>query len=511
MSEIHYQVKRITDMTDNEIAECAALFSNNYGLYRKDSPRNAGNRIRMSPSFFREKYFHEDVHLAMAKAGRHVIGQAVYIRKKYNDIGTVTWVLQLVVSEKHRKKGIGSRLLYSIWGMSDDFAWGLATANPCTVKALENATFRRCDPKYIQKNLNVIGKLAEETGFAGADQFYVEDGRSQVNSGFYVDNSDYMKAYRSIRDWKLGELSPGYEWLAFTFRDQPIDEEKRKKHFENLLEFSEERLTKAYSRMKIGSHAWSKGTVNEVDHILSQINPGSNMRVLDVGCAIGRHAFEVYKRGYSVKGIDLSGTHIHEAQRKLKRMKKQRKNSIEFEIADIRSNPGREKYDLVLALYDVIGSYPEASENRMMLSRITRRVKAGGYLALSVMNMELTRSMAIPAHIGDVKNHLQMLYKLKPSFTMQETGNVFQPDYYVIDEKDHVVYRKEQFGNDRELPAEDIIRDYRYTMDEIRGLVENEGFDVIDARYVQAGHFDQELTATDPTAKEILIIARKIG
>lgn len=48
-------------------------------------------------------------------------------------------------------------------------------------------------------------------------------------------------------------------------------------------------------------------------------------------------------------------------------------------------------------------------------------------------------------------------------------------------------------------------------MDEIRGLVENEGFDVIDARYVQAGHFDQELTATDPTAKEILIIARKNG
>ena len=66
--------------------------------------------------------------------------RAVYIRKQYQKKQTITWVVQLVVDIAYRGKGIASRILQSIWGFSDDFAWGLATTNPCTIKALENAT-----------------------------------------------------------------------------------------------------------------------------------------------------------------------------------------------------------------------------------------------------------------------------------------------------------------------------------------------------------------------------------
>ena len=229
MSSITYKVKNIMDMSESEIAECARLFSNNYGYYRDDAPHKAGNRIRMSPDFFRRRFLHEDVHIAVAKSGSHVVGQAVYIRKKYPKLGTMTWVLQLVVSEKHRKHGIGSRLLYSIWGMSDDFAWGLATANPCTVKALENATLRKCDPVLIKKNLSSIQRLADEAGFVSADKFYVTDKRSIIDTDFYVDNSELIDVCRSTSEWRLGNLRPGYEWLAFTLREQQIDKEKQSK------------------------------------------------------------------------------------------------------------------------------------------------------------------------------------------------------------------------------------------------------------------------------------------
>ena len=497
-------------MSESEIAECARLFSNNYGYYREDSPHKAGNRIRMSPDFFRRRFLHEDVHIAVAKSGRHVVGQAVYIRKKYPKLGTMTWVLQLVVSEKHRKHGIGSRLLYSIWGMSDDFAWGLATANPCTVKALENATLRKCDPVCIKKNLTEIKKLAGEVGFAAEDKYYVTDERSVVDTGFFVDNAEFMTAYQSITDWRLGELQPGYEWLAFTFREQPIDKEKQSRHFEEMLEFSEEKLQKAYSRMKIHSHGWAKGTVNEIDHLLSVTKLGKGSSVLDVGCAIGRHSYELYDRGISVRGIDNSVTHIRDAKKRRRKTKNRiSDHKVEFEVADIRSFDDKKKYDLVMALYDVIGSYPDYSVNELMLKNMARRVKKSGFLAISVMNMELTQSIALPEQTGDVRKNIDLLYKLKPSFTMQETGNVFQPEYLVLDESSHVVFRKEQFGNDQELPAEDIIRDYRFTMKEICELVQNNGFEVIDARYVQSGHFDRRLTSTDQRAKEILVIGRK--
>ena len=234
ISKIKYLVKKACDLSEREIAECASLFSANYGHYRDDAPARAGSQIRMSASFFSERYMHEDVNIAMAKAGRYLIGQAIYIRKQYPKIGTMTWILQLVVSEKYRRCGVGSTLLYSIWGMSNDFAWGLATANPCTVKALEGATFRKCDPKYISKNLDKIKLLAGETGFVHEDDFSVNDSGSVVNTRFFVDNSEYLEAYKSISDWKLGNLPAGYEWLAFTFRDQPIDEEKQRKHFARL-------------------------------------------------------------------------------------------------------------------------------------------------------------------------------------------------------------------------------------------------------------------------------------
>ena len=72
-----------------------------------------------------------------------------------------------------------------------------------------------------------------------------------------------------------------------------------------------------------------------------------------------------------------------------------------------------------------------------------------------------------------------------------------------------LVYRKEQFGDDNSLSAEYIIRDKRYTMCEIEALLIKCKFEILDKRYVRAGHFDESLSALDKHAKEICIVARK--
>lgn len=42
---------------------------------------------------------------------------------------------------------------------------------------------------------------------------------SVVNTEFFVDNCDYVDAYRGIKDWKLGSLEPGEFSEAAAYRE----------------------------------------------------------------------------------------------------------------------------------------------------------------------------------------------------------------------------------------------------------------------------------------------------
>lgn len=92
---------------------------------------------------------------------------------------------------------------------------------------------------------------------------------------------------------------------------------------------------------------------------------------------------------------------------------------------------------------------------------------------------------------------------------MQATGNVFNPDYFILDEQAHLVYRKEQFERDDLLSSEYLVADYRFTKSEIEAMLMDNGFSIVDSRYVQAGNWDVPLSATDKNAKEILLVVKK--
>jgi len=53
---------------------------------------------------------------------------------------------------------------------------------------------------------------------------------------------------------------------------------------------------------------------------------------------------------------------------------------------------------------------------------------------------------------------------------MEKTGNIFDPDFYMIERNTNVVYRKEQFSEGTTLTAELIVRDRRYRQGEIESL-----------------------------------------
>ena len=127
------------------------------------------------------------------------------------------------------------------------------------------------------------------------------------------------------------------------------------------------------------------------------------------------------------------------------------------------------------------------------------------------MNMELTETIIEENNKGYIRTKPEILMNLPPSKTMQTTGAIFDGKYLAFDKEHGLVYRKEQFDNDYGLPAEYIIRDKRYYGWEIREILEKVGFEIVDLRYVQAGHFDIPLKPTDPKAKEICIVCKKPG
>lgn len=498
---IRYESRAACNLSEDEIKACSDLFSTSYGMYDMDSPIRPGEQIRMGVKHYREKYCKEGFFLVRAMDGVRQVGHAWYIRRKYEPYGTMTWVLQLVVDREYRRQGIASTLLHSIWGFSDDFAWGLASANPCTVKTLESATFRKCNPSVIQKNIDAIRMIGKDTTFVGDDSYIVGNQISQVNTAFYADNSDYSNGMDC--EEYLGKLKAGHEWLAFTFREQKINTEKYRSHFTRMMEGYESILRDAYGRMNVSEHNWAKGTKNEISFITNYLVEGDS--ILDLGCGVGRHAVTLAQRGYYVKAVDNAPVLFANAKSAYSGLK-----NLKFETGDARFYRENIRYDAVICLYDVVGSYPDVADNRRIIRTAYDLLRDDGYFILSVMNMELTESRISDKNKGIIRSNPRFLQELLPSNTMQETGDIFDPKYLALDTERKLIYRKEQFDNDNGLPAEYIIRDKRYYGDEIKKMLEKTGFEVVELRYVQAGHFDVPLKARNPKAKEICVVCKKI-
>lgn len=150
----------------------------------------------------------------------------------------MAWVSLLVVHQTYRSARIATRLLYSVWQFSDCYAWGLATANPLAVRALETATRRPCRARYIgERDSEILRHVRQQVEYLPDDLQRDADGRPtpRVDTQFFLDHG-VVPGLRNLtargdRPWALGEIDDGEEWLACTFRDQPpqaIDDERQR-------------------------------------------------------------------------------------------------------------------------------------------------------------------------------------------------------------------------------------------------------------------------------------------
>ena len=122
---------------------------------------------------------------------------------------------------------------------------------------------------------------------------------------------------------------------------------------------------------------------------------------------------------------------------------------------------------------------------------------------MSVMNMDVARRLATEKQV--LSRNPDVLLSLKPSRAMQDSGQIWNPDYFLIDSESDIVYRKEQFESPGlRLPCELIIRGRRYTIEELAQMCSKAGLEEIRTVRVRLSRWAEALDPNDNNGKELL-------
>jgi len=136
-----------------------------------------------------------------------------------------------------------------------------------------------------------------------------------------------------------------------------------------------EHMGEAYLR-----YSFTKGTVQEVDHVVGALGLTAGERVLDVGCGPGRHAHELARRGVAVHGIDISQRFIDIAVTDAP-------DGSTFERLDARELTFDAEFDAVVCLCQgAFGLMTANGDDVTVVAGMARALKPGGRLALSAFS-----------------------------------------------------------------------------------------------------------------------------
>ncbi|KAG7453219.1 uncharacterized protein BT62DRAFT_940616 [Guyanagaster necrorhizus] len=235
MTDLHFGIVKGIDVTDAYLTACTELFGAHYGVWSSEAAKQnsllkPGAHVKLSPSKARAECLSDPAHTTLALCTLNdgtLVGYAFATQWSYGD-GLVSWITQLVVHSKHRRRGIATMLLRMLRNGSGSSAFGLVSSHPAACIALSAIGdrhwinnidldfIRRTAPRMLSvatvdylKDAQLRGSLFEERPAAGTV--------SSVDTKFYVDREEPLAALKahvaSSGSWPLGELLEGHEFL----------------------------------------------------------------------------------------------------------------------------------------------------------------------------------------------------------------------------------------------------------------------------------------------------------
>jgi len=125
----------------------------------------------------------------------------------------------------------------------------------------------------------------------------------------------------------------------------------------------------------------SKEAAFFIDNILKIIKIKKNQTFLDLACGTGRHAVYLNKKGFRVKGIDLSEQSLIQAR-------KYENETLRFELQDMRRFNFKKKYDVVLNLFTSFGYFENNDDNQQVFQNVEKSLKKNGYFIIDFLNVD---------------------------------------------------------------------------------------------------------------------------
>jgi len=150
MSGYLYFLVEGSQVTDNQLKECAQLFSQHYGVWSIGSGRQHKSRVTMGTATLRKQCFDNPSRCVLVKCmlEQNLIGHLFATTWNYDE-DIILWITQLVVHTDHRKRGIATsmaRMLKDHPDCAKATIVGIASSHPAACNTLQPR--RRIDERY---------------------------------------------------------------------------------------------------------------------------------------------------------------------------------------------------------------------------------------------------------------------------------------------------------------------------------------------------------------------------
>ncbi|MGH2575778.1 MAG: class I SAM-dependent methyltransferase [Ignavibacteria bacterium] len=144
-------------------------------------------------------------------------------------------------------------------------------------------------------------------------------------------------------------------------------------------------------------------------------------KVLDLACGSGRHSVLFAKKGFYVRGIDLSKYLISQAKLNLDKEYKRYRSNLQFEIKDMRKFEYPGEFDLAVNIFTSFGYFENDRDNEKVIKCVSASLKKNGYFVLDFLNRYFLLKNLVPFDSAKEKGRLiTQLRKIKDNFVVKD-------------------------------------------------------------------------------------------